>query len=67
MNLFDMISQSQNGDAIGNLAQQFGLEPSQAEAAVRQLAPALGAGLHRNTNNGKGLSDLLGSPDKGRP
>ena len=61
MNLFDMISQGQNGDAIGNLANQFGLEPAQAEAAVRQLAPALGAGLHRNTSNGKGLSDLLGS------
>jgi len=61
MNLFDMISQSQNGDAINNLANQFGLEPSQAEAAVRQLAPALGAGLRRNTSTGKGLSDLLGS------
>lgn len=61
MNLFDMISQSQNGDAIGNLASQFGLEPAQAEAAVRQLAPALGAGLQRNTSNGKGLADLLGS------
>ena len=61
MNLFDMISQGQNGDAIGNLASQFGLEPAQAEAAVRQLAPALGAGLHRNTSTGKGLSDLLGS------
>ncbi|MCP4937439.1 MAG: DUF937 domain-containing protein [bacterium] len=61
MNLFDMISQSQNGDAIANLASQFGLEPAQAEAVVRQLAPALGAGLHRNTSNGKGLSDLLGS------
>ena len=61
MNLFDMISQSQGGNAIDNLASQFGLEPAQAEAAVRQLAPALGAGLHRNTGNGKGLSDLLGS------
>ncbi len=65
MNLFDMISQSQNGDAINNLAKQFGLEPSQAEAAVRQLAPALGAGLHRNTSNTKGLSDLLGSLSAG--
>ena len=61
MNLFDMISQSQGGNAIENLANQFGLEPAQAEAAVRQLAPALGAGLHRNTGNGKGLADLLGS------
>ncbi len=61
MNLFDLISQGQNGEAINNLANQFGLEPEQAEAAVRQLAPALGAGLHRNTSTGKGLSDLLGS------
>jgi hypothetical protein len=61
MNLFDIISQSQNGQALDNLANQFGLDRSQAEAAVRQLAPALGAGLHRNTSNGKGLADLLGS------
>ncbi len=61
MNLFDMISQSQGGHAIENLASQFGLEPAQAEQAVRQLAPALGAGLRRNTSNGKGLADLLGA------
>ncbi len=61
MNLFDVISQSQNGQAINNLANQFGLDTAQAEAAVRQLAPALGAGLHRNTSDGKGLADLLAS------
>ncbi len=61
MNLFDLISQSQDGNAINNLASQFGLAPEQAEAAVRHLAPALGAGLHRNTSNGKGLADLLGA------
>ena len=66
MNLFDMISQSQGGDAISNLANQFGIEPAQAEQAVRHLAPALGAGLHRNTNNGKGLADLLGSLSGGQ-
>ncbi len=66
MNLFDMISQSQGGNAIDNLANQFGLDPSQAEAAVKQLAPALGAGLSRNTSNGKGLADLLSSLSGGR-
>jgi hypothetical protein len=66
MNLFDMISQSQDGRAIENLAAQFGLEPTQAEAAVRQLAPAIGAGLHRNTSNGKGLADLLGALSGGQ-
>jgi hypothetical protein len=66
MNLFDMISQSQDGNAIGNLASQFGLDPSQAEAALRQLAPAVGAGLHRNTSKGSGLSDLLGTLAQGK-
>lgn len=60
MNLFDLISQSQNGRAIDNLAEQFGIERTQAEAAVKHLAPALGAGLNRNTNDARGLADLLG-------
>jgi hypothetical protein len=61
MNLFDMISQSQNGQALDNLANQFGLDREQAAAAVKNLAPAIGAGLHRNTSKGSGLSDLLGA------
>jgi len=61
MNLFDMITQSHNGQAIENIANQFGLAPEQAEAAIKQLAPAIGAGLHRNTSKGSGLSDLLGA------
>lgn len=61
MNLFDMLAQSQNGQAIDNLAGQFGLDRSQTEAALRQLVPALGAGLARNTSNGKGLADLVGA------
>ena len=65
MNLFDLIAQSQGGNAINNLANQFGLEPAQAEQAVRHLAPALSAGLHRNTSNGKGLADLLGALSSG--
>lgn len=66
MNLFDMIAQSQGGNAIDNLANQFGLDRAQAEQAVRHLAPALGAGLHRNTSNGKGLADLLTSLSSGQ-
>jgi hypothetical protein len=65
MNLYDLIAQSQNGQALDNIANQFGLDRDQAEAAVRQLAPALGAGLSRNTEDGKGLADLLESLDKG--
>jgi len=61
MNLFDLISQSQNGQGIDNLARQFGLDRDQAESAVRHLTPALNAGLRRNTNDGAGLAGLLGA------
>jgi hypothetical protein len=65
MNLFDLLAQSQGGQAIDNLASQFGLDRSQTEAALRQLVPALGAGLARNTSNGKGLADLIGALTNG--
>jgi hypothetical protein len=44
-NLNDILQSAQGGQAINNLAQQFGLTPAQTQAAVQALIPALSAGL----------------------
>jgi hypothetical protein len=44
-NLNDILQSAQGGQAINNLAKQFGLSPEQAQAAVQALLPALSAGL----------------------
>ena len=57
--MLEMIIAAQNGQAVGNLGQQFGLNETQAEQAVRALLPALSSGLKRNTASQGGLIDLL--------
>ena len=59
MNLIDLVMQAQGGNAIGNLAKQFGLENAQAEQAVKGLLPALSKGMKANADAG-GLGNLLG-------
>lgn len=44
-NLNDILQSAQGGQAINNLAKQFGLSPEQAQAAVQALLPAISAGL----------------------
>ena len=59
MTMLEMILAAQNGQAVGNLAQQFGLSEGEAEQAVRSLLPALSSGIKRNTASPEGLIDLL--------
>ncbi len=44
-NLNEIIQNAQDGKAVDNLAQQFGISPDQAQAAVHALIPAISAGL----------------------
>jgi len=46
---------------ISAIGQQFGLTPAQTQAAVEALGPAVLAGMHRNTQQGGGLEDILAS------
>ena len=44
MNLFDMLTNSQNGQGMDQLARQFGLSQQQTQAAVEALLPAFSPG-----------------------
>ncbi len=61
MNLLETILNSQNGDAVRQLAQNFGLDQDQAASAISNLVPALSSGLMRNISTGDGLTNLLGA------
>jgi hypothetical protein len=59
MDIIDAIGQSQGGQGFAELAQQFGLSEEEARAAVAQLAPAVMAGIRRNTQSSDGISSLV--------
>ena len=52
-NLFDILRNAQNGQAIDNLAHQFHLSQQQAQAAVEALLPAFSLGLKRQVDNAR--------------
>src|SRR6478609_2998233 len=51
INLFEMMQNAQGGQAVDNLARQFGLTPNQSEAAVDALLPAFTIALRRQLKN----------------
>ena len=51
MNLFDIMQSAQHGQALPNLAQQYGLSLQQAQAALDALLPAFSMGLQRQTRD----------------
>jgi hypothetical protein len=66
MNLYEMISSAQGGQALANLGSQFGLTEEQTSSAIRQLLPAFSSGLKRNTATPDGLGALFGAINDGR-
>lgn len=59
MSLFDLINQAQGGDGVNAFAKSFGLEPSQAEAAMAALLPAFSEGLKRNAADPSGVAGFM--------
>ncbi len=59
MNLFEMMAQAQGGNAVNNMARQFGLAPEQAQSAMEALLPAFSTGLQRQAQSPDGLQSLL--------
>ena len=57
---------AQNGAAVNQLAQNFGLREDRAASALQALLPALSAGLKRNVESEGGLESLLGALAGGR-
>ncbi|MGL4240638.1 MAG: DUF937 domain-containing protein [Beijerinckiaceae bacterium] len=59
MNLFEMMVQAQGGNAVNNMARQFGLDASQAQNAMEALLPAFSTGLQQQAATPQGLESLL--------
>lgn len=54
-----LIQAAHGGDVVGNLAQQFGLSPEQAQAAISALAPALAHGLQNQLQSSDGVGAIV--------
>lgn len=65
MNLLEAILKAQNGGAVNQLAQQFGLQQNQAQDALKNLLPAVSTGLKRNVQREGGTEALLEALGRG--
>lgn len=59
MSLLKMLLESQNGQGLGQLARQFGIDDDQAGALAGMLAPAIATGAKKRAERG-GLETVLG-------
>ena len=57
-NLYEMMLQAQNGQAMQNLARQYGLSMQQTQNAVEALLPAFSMGLQRQTQDPYAFGNL---------
>lgn len=64
--LFDMLANAQNGNAVAQMARQFGLSQQQAQEALAALMPAFSQGLKRNTANPYDLGNFLNALASGQ-
>lgn len=64
-NLNEIIQAAQGGQGITNLAQQFGLSPEQAQAAVNSMMPGLSAGLQNKAQDPNGLGQIISALTQG--
>lgn len=58
-NLHEILADAQQGDALTELGNEFGLTPQQIQAAVAALLPAISVGIKRATETPEGLGNLL--------
>ena len=64
--LFDMLAQAQNGNAVDQMARQFGLSQQQTQQAMEALLPAFSQGLKRNASNPYDLGSFLTALSSGQ-
>lgn len=58
-NLFDILQQAQNGQAVEQMARQFQMKPSDMETALAALMPAFSQGFKRNTSDPAAVGDFM--------
>ncbi|GAB5388930.1 MAG: hypothetical protein Alpg2KO_18980 [Alphaproteobacteria bacterium] len=61
MNLLETLMQANGGAVPQQIAERFGLDENQAQAAISALVPALSRGVRNNTQSGDGLMSLIGA------
>lgn len=66
LNLFDMLANAQNGNAVDQMARQYGLSQQQIQDAMAALMPAFSQGLKRNASNPYDLSSFLQALSSGQ-
>ena len=59
MSLLRLLEEAQGGQAIGQLADRFGMDRAQADGLARMLAPAIGSAARRRAERG-GLESVVG-------
>jgi uncharacterized protein DUF937 len=58
-NLYDLLNNAHDGEGLTAFSDEFGLTPTQTQAAVMALLPAISTGLKRSTATPDGLGNLL--------
>lgn len=65
MDLLEKLLEGARGGATDQIAGQLGLNSGQAESLIAKLAPALAAGIQKNTQSADGLAGLTGALQSG--
>jgi hypothetical protein len=65
-NLADIMQAAQGGQAVMNLAQQFGLSQPQTQRAIEALLPAFSLGLQRQAQTATTFASMLGLMSTGK-
>ena len=58
-NLYEILDDAHNGEAVAKLGREFGLQPEKIEAAVTALLPAISSGLKQSTATVDSLGNLF--------
>src|SRR5262245_63209898 len=58
--LYEILNNAHDSEGMTALGDEFGLTPTQAEAAVTALLPAISMGLKQSTATVDGLANLFG-------
>ena len=58
-NLYEILAEAQNGEAMAEIGRAYGLTQEQTDAAVAALLPAISMGLKRATETPEGLGNLF--------
>lgn len=59
MNILDVITAAQGGQAISNMARTYGVDAKQVEAVLGAVVPELSRMVARNTLNRAGVADIV--------